>query len=496
MILSRMKKIFKMTNLKYLIVFLVPLVFVMIMTNQLDSDSWYVLAEGKEISENGIYYTDQLSMHEGLNVTVQNYGFAVIFYWIFSIFGASGIYIIMLILNMLVCFLLYKICMTISNKNVNLSLIIALATDVVLALLFVVTRAQMVSYVLFLGLIYVLELYTKTDKKKYLWWLPVLSLLQVNLHASLWPMLIVVTLIYIIDGINAPRLHLQGYKIKPIIIMGVLMLVAGLINPYGIKMMFLMLSSYGDSRFMELVSELHPFDLRNLSNVLLYGAIVVTIVLQIFGNKRGVKMRYILMSFGFLALGLNSVKGMSQYILVMFLPLVAMYSNVDLSRVIEAKKIRNVFLLWTGIIATCCFFAVFVLAMSRIKNYPDDEALILAVDSMDASLEEGVDKKSLKVYSGYNYGGYAELRGYRTYLDARGEVFLKANNGKEDILYEWIDFSNGKIDKKEFLDKYGFDYLLVEGEDDPFYSLTDDKYTEIFSDSEACVKLYKRVLNG
>ena len=488
-----LKKIFSVRNLKYLICFLIPLLVVLVFVNQLDWDSWYVLAEGKQITENGIYYTDVLSMHDGLAVTVQNYGFAVIFYWIFSLFGGVGIYVSMLILNVVICILLYKICMLISNKNINLSLIIMMATDLVLAFGFVVTRAQMVSYVLFLGLIYVLELYIRSGKARLLCWLPVLSILQVNLHASLWPMLIVVTFVYIIDGIKAPRLHLQGYKIKPIIIAGVLMLVAGFLNPYGIKMLLLMFSSYGNTRFMNLIIELRPFDLRNLLNILFYFAIVAAIALQIFGNRKGIKIRYLLMFFGFLALGLNSIKGLSQFILVMFLPVASMYKETIIN-VIEAKKIRNIFLVWTTIILASCFIGAFIVVVPGVRSCPDD-VLVSVIDVMDASVVDGVEKKDLKVYSGYSYGvgGYAELRGYRVYMDARGEVFLKANNGKEDILYEYIDFINNKTSGRELIDKYGFDFLLVCGEDDPFFNYEGDEYERIFD--EDAVRLYKKVVD-
>ena len=195
-----MKKIFKISCLKYLVVFLVPIIFILMTNNYgLDNDSWDVLAEGRYVAENGIYYQDVLSMHEGLNVVVQNYGFAVIFYWVFAVFGTPGIYVVMLMLNLLVCYLFYKICMLISNKNVNLSLALTLAMDLVLALGFVVTRAQMVSYVIFLTLIYILELYIKTGKMKYLWWIPILALAQINLHASLFLMLFLVMAAYIVD---------------------------------------------------------------------------------------------------------------------------------------------------------------------------------------------------------------------------------------------------------------------------------------------------------
>ena len=154
-----LKRIWRTSSLKYLAAFLLPLVFVIMTTQGLDNDSWGVLAEGRYIANNGVYYEDVLSMHDGLDTVVQNYGFAVIFYWIFNMFGAAGIYAAMLIFSFLVCFFIYKICMLISEKNTNLSLLLMMITSIVLTFSgFSVTRAQMVSFVIFLALIYVLEL--------------------------------------------------------------------------------------------------------------------------------------------------------------------------------------------------------------------------------------------------------------------------------------------------------------------------------------------------
>ena len=134
-----LKKIWKISSLKYIAAFLIPLLFVFFMNQVLDNDSWDVIAQGREIVSNGIYHTDMLSMHEGLSVTVQNYGFSVLFYLIYSTMGAPAIYAVMLILNFAVCFIIYKICMLISNKNTNLSLLIMMVTDFVLALSFILS---------------------------------------------------------------------------------------------------------------------------------------------------------------------------------------------------------------------------------------------------------------------------------------------------------------------------------------------------------------------
>ena len=469
--------------------FLIPAIFVIIIAPCLDNDSWFVLAEGRHLVENGIHYTDVLTMHDGLNIVVQNYGFAAIFYLIHSFLGAPGVYMMMLILNFAVCFLLYKICMLLSKKNVNLSLLIMLATDLLLAFGFAVTRAQMVDYVIILGLIYVLELFVKTGKSKYLWWVPVLSVLQINLHASVWWMLFLIIMVYIIDSINKPKLHLQGYKTRPLFVFAILGVLFGFLNPYGIKMITYVFTSYGVPEINAMVDEMKPFRFDNIFNAFLYCSLAVVSLFYLWGDKRRLRIRYILMFFGFLALGLNTIKGMSQFVLVMFFPLALVYQNVKIGEVIESEKARKAITLWGGVTCMAIFVFLCVVAVPLIKDSPDDSV----VQAVDAIEDSGGDKESAKVYVGYNNGGYVEYRGYKAYLDPRAEVFIKKNNGKEDILREWEDFIERRTSVDEFLGKYKFDYLIADKTHEmQLYEMSRDDYEMIYENEDDEIRVFRK----
>ena len=489
--MKKLKKICSISSLKYITAFLIPAIFLLLTNHYLDNDSWGVLAEGREILQNGVYYTDMLSMHEGLNVTVQNYGFAVLFYLVFECLGASGIYVCMMMLNFAVCLLLYKICKLISKENVNLSLMIMVVTDLILALGFVVTRAQMLDYVFFLGLIYALELYIKTGKCKYLWWAPIISILQVNLHASVWWMLICVMLVYIVDSIKNPKLHLQGYKTKPLIAALVGAVALGFVNPYGVDMIVFILRSYGDARFHDYIQELQSFSpLGSVLEGILYLSIVVVLVLYIFGDNRRVRVRYLLMFFGFLAIGLNTIKGMSQFILVMFFPLALLYKDMRIEKIVnDTKEARNALVIWAGIVSMAVFMAGCLALIPRLESHAG-EVLVKAVDAIDENA--GGSGGQLRVYTNYSDGGYVEYRGHKAYLDPRGEVFLKKINGKENILYEYLDFIDRKVTTAELLEKYSFDYIL-ERWNDPFWGLDDERYEKVFEDAINGIVVYGRV---
>lgn len=475
--------------LKFLIAALVVTAGVLVCNSALDNDSWYVLAEGREIAENGLYYEDQLSMHEGLDITVQNYGFAVIFYLLYNTLGPVGVFIGMLILNLVLCYLIYKVCMLISDKKINLSVLITVLTDLLLVRYFITTRAQLVSYILLMLLIYILELYIKTGKTKALWWVPVISLAQINIHGSMWPMLIIIVVTYMIG---------KGYKKKPLILTLLGLILAGFLNPYGVKMMTYILTSYGVPEANNFIREMMPFKpLGDGYSMLLYSIIIGVMVAYILSKRKRIRARWLILTFGFLALGINNFKGMSYLILVLLFPLAAVYKDVPVEKW-GNRKIRWMVASWAGVLAMVLVTTVAVIRIPDAIDGPDKD-LIIAMDKVDEDVGDK-NKSEVKFYVNYDMGGFVEYRGYKAYMDPRMEVFLKSNNHKEDIFQEYYYFTNtykNNLSEKEFLEKYDFDYLLAfKGE--RLYDIETDGY-EIFYEKnddereELGIRVWKKV---
>jgi len=327
--------------------------------------------------------------------------------------------------------------------------------------------------------IYLLELYIKNKQIKYLWWIPVLALLQINLHASLWPMILLVIGTYLFG---------RGYKKGPLILAALGSFLVGFLNPYGFKMMTFILTSYGVPEANRTIIELNPFDLSDVFSIVLYLVIVGVLILYIFGKNKNIRVRYLLLLFGFLALGLNTVKGMSHLILVLLFPLALMYKDL---KIWGSRKIHLMVGSWAGILAVCL---ILVVAIDRVPKMLDgpNETIIAAIDAIDKEVGEE-NKKDLKVYAYFDDGGYVEYRGYKSYIDPRMEVFLKSNNGKEDIFKEWYELENGEIKEADFLAKYDFDYLLVE-EGKELYDLENEGYEMIFEDAdEKHTRVYKKL---
>ena len=121
-------------NLLTILCFIIPAILILFYINNYSENIWSILSQGKYILKNGIYYTDILSMHKNLDITVQNWLSSTIFGIFYLLLKEKGIILLTLILNTIFCFVLYKLCMLISNKNKILSNLCMLITDIVLIL--------------------------------------------------------------------------------------------------------------------------------------------------------------------------------------------------------------------------------------------------------------------------------------------------------------------------------------------------------------------------
>lgn len=470
--------------------FLFPLVLTLIYIRSLDNDIWYLLSEGRYIVQNGIYHIDPLSMHEGLSVVVQNWLSASIFWIIFEAFGEMGLLTMVLICNFFICFLLYKICMLISDRNYVLSLLIMFICDITLVSHFIVTRPQVFSFIILLSVIYVSELYVKTENKKYLIWLPILSVIEANLHASLWWMIFLFTLPYVIDSFKIPFCKTQGYKKAPLFIAIGIALVAGLINPYGYKIMTFIFTSYGDTYMHSYISELLPFNFSSGLSKHMFIVIMAIAFCYVFFREGKIRIRYLCLFAGTLLLGFMSIKGFSHFILVSFFPLAYFFKDIfpkDFSGLDKlAKSIINYALVGFTFISLGAFSYLYYSAPKRVELKHDGSG---AIDA----LVKNFDPVTSKVYSSFNNGGYVEFRGFKPYIDPRAELYLKKNNHKADIFKENYNLQHGNIAISDFIKKYNFTHLFIQDSDILYNSMSNEEnYFVYYENTQTGYRLYVR----
>lgn len=448
-------------NWLFILIFIfVPLVFIFTFFHIFDNDLWYLLSEGRYILKHGIYYVDVLSMHQGLDIVVQNWLSGVVFWLLYSIIGWYGLFFLVIILNYAICYLIYKIAMLISDDNKIISLIISLVTDVcLLKHLFVTTRPQLFSFVIILVLIYLLELYIKNKNNKYILFIPLLSLLEINLHAAFWFYLFLIMIPYIIDSFKCKKLSLQGYNTKPLIIIFIISFLVGFINPYGYKSVFFIFNSYGNQEMVKTIYELFPLTFGNEYSFIVFGIIMLTNFLYLIFRKGKYRIRYFLLFYGTLFIGLNSIRALSYFFIVSLFPIALLLKDVvpDSLNKINVKKryIVQCILILFVIVLIGYFSFIFSKEYKYLKlNYYNKEA----VDVMDKVID---NDKEYNAYVSFEAGGYLEFRGYKSYIDSRAEVFIKETNHKKNILKEYNRFESGWVTPKKFAKKYNFDFIFA-----------------------------------
>lgn len=455
--------------------FNIPLLLVLIWNIDYN-DTWFLLNHGRYILNNGFPTIEPFTIHHDFAFIIQQWLSSVLFYLSYSLLGKYGLLILTLLVTGYIIFISYKLCMLLSDKRYNLSVIITTVMTFLLAYLFITSRPHIFTFAIIITEMYFLEKYIKENNKKYLYFLPLLSLLEINLHASMFFMQFAFLLPYLIDSFRYKigPLKSEGYKKWPLFIAAIGMLLVGLINPYGIEAITYIFRSYGNVYINSSILEMHPLVITSYIGKVCLVIIFAIIFIYMFYRKNNIKTRYFLLFIGTTYLTFSSYKGLAYLLIGGILPL-SYYLKPSFRKDNTKDKVK----LYKYLLNSCCIASVVLL-------------IIIGTNSMTFTYayKEGIDylldnnkPSDITLYTGFNEGAYPEWMGIKCYMDPRAEVFLKANNGKADIIEEYYLLQHGEIDVRKFLEKYKFSHLLVPENDYLYDNMDDiDNYEVIYND--------------
>lgn len=505
------KKILKILG-KFISV--LPFLSLFMMKWKTDPDTYWIIKTGEYICKNGIPTKDFLTFHTNMDLVVQQWLSDIIFYKLYSLMGFLGPMLLVLVMYTVFLLLFRKLCFEISNNPIVASVATFIAGIAMPA--FMVTRPQIFTYSIILIEIICLEKFIKDGKYKHLCVLPILSVLVVNLHASMWTMLFIVLLPFLA---NALPIKIKGKsiaccKIMPLIITAVIMAVFGLITPYGVKgLTFIFTTSIGD-KVNGIISELKPltFSLK-LSSLTNWFELFIILSIYLFYKKGKTNIRYVLLTIGTTFMMLMYLK-LRPYFIICAIPSTLKYiNNIDFKKAFEkivkkdqeARKNQSKKELKGLIKATVALIFVFITIIvgtlgsgmyNEASNYAkyngtdkSTQRLDTAIDAMQNDIDEN-KVTDLRLYNGFNTGGYLEFKGYTTYIDARADSFIEEANHDFDYLTEYFDMSYGKKNYKKVFNKYNFNYALIEKKSEkPLYVnlKNDNNYELIFKNKEYAV---------
>ncbi len=479
-----MKKITKLiknyypTKYQALLFLIIPVLIGMLNSLLFDNDIWFLINTGRHILTNGFPVIEPFTIHENLSFVVQQWGSDIIFYTTYKYLGSIGLYLLTNLVNIYIIFITYKLSMVLANKKRNLAVLFTCIITTLLALFFIITRPQILSISIFLTAFYFLEKFEQTNNKKFLLIIPVLSVLLINIHASMWWMLIIFMIPYLLHNIPFKTKLLdnsKNTKYKEILVIIFISIMVGLINPYGLKAITYLFTSYNNYYINTLVNEMQIPSIHNLSGKVVY-LIIFTVYLILIFTKKKIKTNHLFLLLGTTYLALSSFKGLSNFLICAWFPLIDTLKD-KFHLIKEPKKQSKK----PYILISIIFITFLSLLIFNFRAIDMQQSTKKGVDYLTTNY----DVKDIRLYTDYNDGNYPEYKGIKVYLDTRAEVFLKANNNKSDILKEYYDLQAGRLDITNFLNKYKFTHLLVR-ENDYLYKYLEasDEYKVIFKDRE------------
>ena len=449
----------KTSKFNYFILFIIPILFFVMENFTIDNDFWFTIAEGKYVLKKGFPHTVPFTIYNNLDFIYQSWGTGVIFYLIHKYFGLYGMLFFVIIILIIITYFYYKLCMLVSNKNKMLSTIVTIITMSLLANTFITTRPQIFTYLNLILVLYIMELYAKTNNKKYLLILPIISLIQINMHGMFFFMLFIFMLPYIVNALkfNFKNSNQKKYDLKSIVLIMIIMLLTGLINPYGIKNILYVFTSYGQKILNETIIELVPLSFSSSYDKIII--FIIFLVYFLYFKSKNIPIRHYLLLFGTTYLAFDCSRSIALFIIGALFPLSYLYKdkiiNIDIERFIPLI-LKNIIVI--------SFLIVTISSIIFIKRdfYPESREPI-------DYLVKNYNKENIKLYINFNDGSYAVYKEIKVNIDPRAEVYLKKNNHKSDIYDEYTKLGNNEIDYKDYINKYKFTHILV-NEDDPMYN--------------------------
>ncbi|MGN0547297.1 MAG: hypothetical protein ACI4I3_08185 [Acutalibacteraceae bacterium] len=449
-----------------------------------EHDTWFLLNTGRYILQNGFPTVEPFTIHQDLAFIVPQWLSAVSFWLVYKYTGSLGLWILRALTASLFFFISYKLCMLVSNKNLNISCILTFLTGYVY-IRFCSVRPQIYTSLIFILELYLLEKLSLTKNVRYAVCLPLLSLLLINCSCAMWPMLFVLALPYVVESFLKSNKYFEADpcpKLYLFISLAVSFLM-GFVNPYGFKGMTYLLRSFGQEEINNFVFEMKPPTYRNCISILIFIAFVVLIYIFF---KCTYKPRYFFLTAGTTVLVLMSIRNWIIFAIASMFPLAFYLKDYNIDFKLESNpRLRRIFKAALVMLSCVLVVVCYRTASSFITLDLEESEPKAAVDYILSS----EDPETVVLYTSMNEGSYTEYRGLKSFGDTRMEVLVKENNKKKDYLAEWAELQGGDLHYKKFLDEYNFTHILTSKGRDILYTylLEDSDYKIAYEDDTYCL---------
>ncbi|MBO6297318.1 MAG: hypothetical protein J6N53_00610 [Lachnospiraceae bacterium] len=445
----------------------------------LDNDFFHIAVSGRWIAEHGIMYRNPFFVLDGYDTLIQQWVYAVGLWHSYDLGGFPGVFIFTLLQAVLLYFFVFRF---LRLRNVERRLAWIGAALFLLGVPELNCRPEMISLILFLAEMILLEQYLKCSKAGYLYLLPFLSIAQANLHAAYLPFCFVLLLPYLVpadripilkDGAKKLGICCESIPLRSMIFPAVLMLLGGLVNPYGAEA-YLIIPYSGSIRLLNIIEQ-QPMNIfgRGIAQIVI-GLLLLGVLLAC-RRLRSVSAYYFA---GFLLISLIAEKNVMLFMLALIMLYADLAENVDGGPVWEVFTIPSATgrYLLLGLSLAASVAMIIVGGACRVGRDPEDGYFLNAPLQCDLSdcerypdvairyiLQEESSPEQIKVLSTFNDGSTFLFYGIgHVFIEPKTEPYIKKINHRSDVISEycWLMQAADTEGICDFLNKYDFDYIV------------------------------------
>lgn len=507
------------------------MIIMIFITDYTDTDLYYLLANGKYILKHGIPHTNPFvfAPFKGgslPDIVIQNWLYCVIVAGISKIAGSLGLCILEFIFIIGMMFTMY-IFLKIRDSNWNKTLTLIVLAVTLICFGYINLRPQMFTFILIMAEIICIEKSIKTGNAKYLFIIPLCTLVEINIHASYWIMHYVVFLPYMIPmkkilKDKVPDSMCDNFKkgqYKPVFITWLIMAASLFANPYGINAILYVFKALKDNVFSFItIVEQQPLSFGKPTIELFLIFIVVFVIFIAMIYKKRIKFSTIFMYLGFTLLISLQIKWLSFYVIGILFVLSDFIKYLETTKLKEVKislAYKWFYIGCTFMMAVLFLLIVITTVVSTKEFKPTEEALNTpnaTISKDEIKIAEYLKEHNTdRVFTQWDSGNYYEYKGIKVLMDARPELYTIAYSDTNDYdetnlgvqvhieygfpayntIQKGITTHTGLIRKIDTADEYG---KLVDKFDTKYYvvqATTDALYKYVTGHPEKYKLVYK-----
>lgn len=462
-------------NKRFYVLLIVSIILlaVILTVKPFQNDTFYTIKVGEQIFKTGVDMKEHFSFIGNLSYTYPHWLYDAFIYSIYNFFGFAGIYVSTIVLTIILLSVMY---VTVNNlvkdRGLSYSLVILLGFTLKE---FITARAQLVSYILLLLIIYFIEKLRDTNKKKYSVYILISAILIANLHTALWPFVFVLFLPFLVSDIvyfikekNKDKLDKyikernltesrieveEARNTKTILYTFIITIFTGFLTPNRfVSFTYFIKTNMGIT--MEHISEHLPTTIDKRPELFIILGILIFILLQ---SDMKIKLRDL-----FFIVGLSLLAFMSKRSYALF----AILSLFSIARILKTyldkRMIRfnlvDVFnnkVIFTVLLLLFTFSVLLIggSEMSKVyvnkTKYPKEASEFIL---------ENLDVKNIRIYNEYNFGSYLLYKGIPVFIDSRADLYTEEFNPGCEVFKDGIGLFKRY---KEVFRKYDITHVII-----------------------------------